>query len=150
MFGYLVVFVEFSLLLCGSKDNSINSQFKIKNKMKTKLLILIIFSIATSLFTACNPEKVNLKMLDNGETISKVYNGIGSSYGDTVLYQDHYNEDGFSYSGEKHNYRLVTLEDFKKNQKELKQWHHGIHKPSDEYPDWISKDVSVRRAVVVK
>lgn len=89
-------------------------------------------------------------MLDNGEIISNVYNGINASYGDTVLYQDHYKGEGFPYSGKKHIYRLVTLEDFKKNQKELTQWYYGGHKPSDEYPDWISQDVSVRSAVVVK
>ncbi len=118
--------------------------------MKTKLFLLIIVAIATSLFTSCVPKKVNLKMLDNGETISNVHNGIGAFYGDTILYQDYYTEDGLPYSGKKHEYSLVTPEEWRKNQKELKQWHYGIHKPSDEYPDWLSKDVTVRRAVVVK
>ena len=111
-----------------------------------KLIFVAIIGI--SIFISCTPEYVNLKMIDNGEIIQKVYNGINASYGDTVLYQDYYTEDGLL-SGKKHEYSLVTSDEFKENEK-CTQWHYGINKPSDEYPDWISKDVTARKAIIVK
>lgn len=110
---------------------------------------IFAFIIGAAAFVSCTPEYVNLKMIDNGELILNVYNEICASYGDTVLYQEYYTEDGLPFSGKNFEYSLVTDEQFKKNRKR-EQWHYGINEPSAEYPDWKSKKITARRAVVVK
>jgi len=113
--------------------------------MKKNIFYFCIIIITVSVcLISCAPDKVNIKMFDNGQVLQGIENRADLSIGDTCIFEEHWQDYmyGRDYTV---SYSIVTKEEMQRHLKNEVVWR--FKGDSHEY---LVENVTFRKGIIIK